>query len=219
MKTYSTGAIPSPPDERDYRMAAAARVELPAKYLIKPPPAIDQGAVNNCVAQSNCYVSRSVYGVPFTPNWLYGRRADGDYQGPGWYIREALKTLLHEGNVPDDNYTALEVKDVLGWVATGEKELLEKAAPFTIDSFVRLTTAFEIKQALYNGMRVVFSTNITSFEPDEEGVFHCTERVYGCHAMSVWGLAGELLPRTQQLGIRLGRRRHVLDDRRRYPAP
>lgn len=187
MKTYATGAFPSPPDARDYRLAAAAPTALPAKYMTKPPPVVDQGYIGNCVAQACCYVSRAVYGKLFSPNWLYGRRKETDYQGPGWYIREALKTMLHEGNVPDQQYAALEVKDVIRWVATREKELLKKAAPFTIDAFARLSTAAEIKQALYDGLLVVFLANITTYEVDADGIYHSTTNNHGCHAMSVWG--------------------------------
>ncbi|MGI6150353.1 MAG: C1 family peptidase [Christensenellales bacterium] len=192
MRFFATGALQSPPDPRDFRLAAAAIRELPKKHMQEMPPVIDQGKVGNCVAQACCYASKAANGPDFDPNWVYGRRKETDYQGPGWYLRLALKTLLKEGNVPWTGQEPLEVEDVQKYVKKHEARLLALARDYKIEHYARLASANEIKTALLAGMRVVFSAPITSFEPDQEGLFRCTINEHGGHAMSVWGYDGEL---------------------------
>jgi len=192
MRIYATGALQSPPDARDYRLAALAKRELPPRFMQPMPPEVDQGEVGNCVAQACCYASKAANGPDFDPNWLYGRRQDTDYQGPGWYLRLALKTMLNEGNVPWTGEKPLEVEKVQEYVKRNEARLLRLAKRYKIEHFALLTSAVEIKTALVSGMRVVFSAPITGYEPDENGLFRCTVNEYGGHAMSVWGYDGAL---------------------------
>ncbi|MGI6192394.1 MAG: C1 family peptidase [Christensenellales bacterium] len=192
MRIFTTGALQSPPDPRDFRLAALAKPDLPKKHMQKMPPVINQGKVGNCVAQACCYASKACNGPDFDPNWVYGRRQETDYQGPGWYLRLALKTMLKEGNVPWSGEKPLEVEDVQNYVKKNESRLLEQAKNYKIRHYALLNSAIEIKSALFSGMRVVFSAPITSFETDENGLFRCTVNEYGGHAMSVWGYDGEL---------------------------
>lgn len=191
MKTYATGALRSPPDPRDFRLASAAPAALPEKFMQDMPPVIDQGGVGNCVAQACCYATRAVNGIAFDPNWLYGRRGETDYQGYGWYVRLALKTLLKEGNIPATGQAALEVREVQGYIKKNLLKLLPAAKKYKIEAYAQLGSANEIKTALVNGMRVVFCTQIASFDVDPDGLFRCPTNRYGGHAMSVWGYDGD----------------------------
>ncbi len=192
MRIFATGALQSPPDPRDFRLAAAKKYELPKKHMQQTPPVIDQGNVGNCVAQACCYASKASNGPDFDPNWIYGRRGETDFQGSGWYIRLALNTLLKEGNVPWTGQEPLEVEDVQNYVRKNEPRLLALARNYKIENYALLGSPAEIKTALFSGMRVVFSAPITVFETDEDGLFRCTINNYGGHAMSVWGYDGEL---------------------------
>lgn len=192
MRIFATGALQSPPDPRDFRLAALAKKELPPKHMLAMPPVVNQGNVGNCVAQACCYVSKAANGQDFDPNWIYGRRQETDYQGPGWYLRLALKTMLKEGNAPWTGQQPLEVEEVQEYVKKNEARLLALAKNYKIEHYALLTSATEIKTALFSGMRVVFSAPITGFETDKDGLFRCTVNEYGGHAMSVWGYDGEL---------------------------
>ena len=188
-KTYTCGAIPSPADKRDYRLAVAAPTTLPAKYIRKMPPVINQGSIGNCVAQALCYCSAAVEGRQFDPNWIYGKREANQFQGMGWFISAGLKTLNNYGNVPleSGDPKPLEVKAVQEYVSKNIKPLTERAEPYKIEAYARLTTPEEVKRAIYEGLYVVACVNVTTYDTDEDFLWPCVEQNHGCHAISLWG--------------------------------
>lgn len=191
MTKYQLGALPSPPNERDYKLATSAYWEAPVRYLKERPPEVDQGYIGNCVSQATNYTMHAAFKQPFNVTFVYGRRNEGDYMGWGWYISKALDTLLKEGSVAkaDDATPDTEMKEATAWVNRNLTRLLKVASKYKIAAYARLTSTMEIKKALTEGMYVVFACNIRNYEPGVDYIYDNLngDETYGGHAMSCWG--------------------------------
>lgn len=189
MTKFMTGALPSPPDPRDYLLATAAAQSLPSEWMAPLlPDVVDQGIIGNCVAQAGCYVTGATNSNQrFDPNWIYGRRREDEYQGYGMRIRDALKTLQKEGNVPYSGKEALEVPDVIQYVNQNLSKLLKQAEPYKIEAYVRLYSLDEIRAALIQGMKIIIRVGFSDFSVSPDGYFIGGGTRVGGHAMTIWG--------------------------------
>jgi hypothetical protein len=190
-KTYKTGALPSPPSVRNWRLTTAERAAFPAEWgddSLLPGWVVNQKA-GNCVAQSCAYVSGAQWGQKYDPNWIYGRRAPEDYQGEGLYLHRALHFMLHEGNVPKGSYSKgeLEVTKVQEWVKANLNKLLGLAKPFKIKAYYQLFTPDEMKAARLKGYYILFAVPVSRWSPDGYNRYR-TElpATYGYHCMTAW---------------------------------
>jgi hypothetical protein len=109
METFSLGALPSPPDDRDYHISevlAPEAVALPSKFFGSPvPPVLDQGTTPMCVGYSSTRMrlqqeyndDRKWY--PLDPAWLYRecKKIDGMPDTDGTWVRAAMKVLKNVG--------------------------------------------------------------------------------------------------------------------------
>ena len=103
------GAVPSPPDLRDFRLELpAAAPPLPYRYQARSmPPVLYQGATPTCVGHAGVTVKAWeerrdpswARFLPFDPFWLYRRckATDGIPHAEGTFPRAALAILLKEG--------------------------------------------------------------------------------------------------------------------------
>lgn len=145
------GYVEDPKDERDYQwrgVVAPHVVSIPNKFnLTSLGPVLDQGTSSTCVAHSTAtmkafheFKEHKKY-YSFDPDWLYGlcKEQDGIPNQDGTFIRIALKI----------------VQD-LGYLAKAERYKLKKDTHFPIESYVRLTSVQQIKEAVYHVGPVVF---------------------------------------------------------------
>lgn len=102
--------IPSPPDERDYRVGAKVDIadNFSDEYAVWQPPVEDQGQVGNCVAQSianifECWEHREgKKHKDFSVGYIYGMS-----DRFGMIPREACGYTVDEGDVYRDVWEAL----------------------------------------------------------------------------------------------------------------
>lgn len=100
----STGALLSPYDPRTYPAHAVFPAEAaPYEYECPRLRVTNQGSVGRCVSEAtaNC-VEEFIYEetgefVPVSRDFFYQNRKDGQYQGSGMYVSEALDNLRHDG--------------------------------------------------------------------------------------------------------------------------
>lgn len=152
------GALPSPRDDRDYKIAAFMPIgsSFPEEFILENKPDIyDQGSTSMCVAFSLSEVKeaqelkeRNVR-VRYSPGFIYANRKDYDYKGEGMFLREALKNLSVDGVVPFKDF------DVLGDYPKCRKAFKDKYGVITkeasdqkILSYLSINTVDEVKTAL-----------------------------------------------------------------------
>lgn len=205
MKQYTTGAILSPPDERDYQfknlIAGVALRPLPATYkneLVSGITVVDQGTSQECVACSLAYLrwlterTQSNNLKQFSPTYIYGGRDTFGYMGEGMIVREALQTLRKQGVCFYENLPGFyDVQTALQRYRQNKDALDKEAHPYRISSFYAVSGIEGIKNAIYNlgGVIAVFTAYDCLYSPDETGLIHYQQSPvnYGNHAMTIVG--------------------------------
>ncbi len=169
MKTYATGAFPSPPDDGTTTI----------------PPAIDQGYISNCTAISLCYGLKSAHGLDFDPNWLMAINTRPNASIPG-----ILEALMIYGALPAGDYSIDPTWTVQAreWAEKYKSKLLPIAAKYKIAEYKQITTEDALKAALADGWYVAFSANCKTRMIGADGIYRpYSGSDYGLvHAMSAW---------------------------------
>lgn len=157
------GCKPEKEDKRDYKsyICNPKTSEIPNKYIITMPEVKDQGIVNSCVAHSLATFLEEVYkddNIKFSTGFIYGYRPLGYSQDEGMYPREALKTLVKIGDVPNYKFDHnKEIPEIKKLVDTNFKELKEIADVYRVQSYSRIYTESAIKRCIYNDIAVPIS--------------------------------------------------------------
>jgi C1A family cysteine protease len=197
---YQLGAIPSPPDDRDYPLSrlTPVKAEFPEEFCLLMPEIKDQGYVGSCVAHSLAYCreiteSKQSGENKFSVGFIYANRLSTDYQGSGMYPREALSQLLKCGDVPYNDFPINEEYNIVKTAIEAHKaELMEKALPYKITAYARLSLDNEIKTALME------LGPVTIMIPVYNSFFFCpatgmlqmpgaTESIQGYHQITIVG--------------------------------
>ena len=165
------GAIPSPPDERDWDIAAAGiastqevkSTEYPSDYIVSnlPEEIYDQSIYPTCVSFALALIKEvqdKKENAPFeekrcSPGFIYANRADDDYQGDGMVSRQALKRLQKIGVCAWSDFPVNrdypEVKEMLE-AKDNYEELYHGAFNRSILAYYRIYTLEELKYTLMN---------------------------------------------------------------------
>lgn len=175
MNTFfiQTGVIPSPTDDRDYnikKLTNASITTFPTSFRIPYNGTIkNQMDVGSCVGHSLAYcreiVEAKQSGVfkEFSPGFIYGNRLPSDHQGIGMYLREALNQLVKVGAVLQTDFPYNIEYPAIKSKFTGKEQLLaNKAVPYRISAYARLTTVDEIRLALMTLGPVTFGMSVYS---------------------------------------------------------
>lgn len=159
MKNYN-GALPSPPDERDWHIdrcldMPSGTASFPKSFKVSwLPKHKDQEQTNSCTAFALALIFECIYKklngdvTNFSTGYLYGNRMESDYKGEGEYMRDAIKGASKHGDVKailwDNNY------EVPKAIQTFESAypLLSSYAHKLIKGYVRLRTEEEAKAHL-----------------------------------------------------------------------
>lgn len=157
---YGTGAIPSPVDERDYKITylLACASQLPDTYInpiARDIPILNQLTTDMCVACSMVY-TRWIQEVPqsgnrkmYSPADIYGNREADMYEGEGMITREALLTVKNYGVCPYDDLPGFYDYETAKQMYLARKDELDKKAyPWRISSFYRVSGDSQIKNAV-----------------------------------------------------------------------
>lgn len=151
-------AIPSVEDSRDYKatMIIPTLQVFPQTFRLEYHGEIkNQGQIGSCVAHSASYTREIVEEKQsgtykkFSVGYVYGNRADSDYQGEGMQPREMLKNLQAYGDVLYEDFPYNEEYPIMHSKVIENRDVLAaKAAPYKITSYCRLNDSDEIKSAL-----------------------------------------------------------------------
>jgi len=159
MDEYGFGAVPSPPDIRDYVLSTPNldTSNLPSSYIIKPLKIKSQGSQLTCVA----HVLSSIVEfhtmkdtnerINYSTEFIYGCRLDSDYFGEGMYLRDGLKVIQKYGDV---EYSVLpgnsNVPQAYDKVSQNFEQLQPLAYPNRISTYYKINSLDELKYSLYH---------------------------------------------------------------------
>lgn len=160
-----TGYIPSPTDERDYkldRVLGASKIVLPKKYSSRSKLGnriLNQYNTEACVGFTMAATAQALHyiqtgeSIEMAPMYPYGHREDTDYQGEGLVTRETLKNWQKYGICPKkdfDVFTQNMTFEQAKAAYEANKDKCDKAAKEQhISSYYRLNEMEEIKKAIY----------------------------------------------------------------------
>ena len=195
------GAIFSPVDVRDYRLAATAtadKTEFPEEFVLPMVRVKDQGTVGSCVAHALSEVveffNKKQHNLNYvmSTDFIYGNRRTTSHTGSGLVIRDALKAVQKYGDI---RHTKLpgntEVPDVIDKFESNFDPLKDEAHKSRISTYVKLTTVSEIKSFLMNHGPVVIGMKwYRDYHVNSGGYlssFYNKEDLCGRHCMVICG--------------------------------
>ena len=131
--------------------------------------------------------------IDFCPYMLYGTRYDGEYNGPGMYLRQGAKVLYKDGAFFRRDFgKASEMPQLQDEVEDFKKNnpsLVNQAKNFCIEGYAFVNTIDEIKTALKAGMPVVINIEAWADMGNKDGIVKLedTSNDSGNHAVCVIG--------------------------------
>ena len=217
MEQHGFGAIPSPPDIRDYVLSSPNLniSNLPTTFLNPPLKIKNQGNCQTCVAHTLASLiefhnmkDSKVY-TRFSTDFIYGCRLDSDYFGEGMYLRDGLKVIQKYGDV---EYSLLpgntNTPQAYSKVNNNFQELKEKAFPNRISTYYKINSLEELKYSLYHHGPVVASMKwFSDSKIDSNGVYqyNLTNQFYG-HAVLILGWDENNIIVQNSWGINFGKK-------------
>jgi len=166
MHTY--GALPSPPDQRDYKATDHVAMGTRPKEFMPPKlaPIANQGFVPSCVAHAlsllKTYQEHKERGIMqlYSTDFIYWNRKPDQYQGQGMFIREALSNLCRDGTPPKEalpgNYDY-----VPGYASTYlTYKIRELARPQVISKYAVCYSDDEVCDCIYANGPVVLGVGV-----------------------------------------------------------
>lgn len=217
MEEYGFGALPSPKDIRDYRLAAAAltTVKLPESYMLEPARIKCQGSHPTCVAHALSSLVEyfnlrdSGFNYLFSTDFIYGCRTDDDYLGEGMYLRDGLKVIQKYGDVRHSQLPGnTDVPTARKKVFADFENLAIEALPNRISTYYRISSLNELKYAIYTGGPVPANMKwFTSAYASLDGIYHYTNtEIKSYHAVLIIGWTKDYLIVQNSWGITWGRK-------------
>ena len=200
---YTFGAIPSPHDYRDYPVAKVIPMgTYPEEYIPELTKVKNQGSVGACVAYALSTIKeyqerkeKTIY-TQYSANFIYGNRADTDYQGEGMFPREALKRLLEFGVCRESLMPGI-------WTYPAQKKLFNEtvykaALPQRVKTYASINTIEEVKNAIYfNGPVLIVIPVYNSFcfcgYSGDLSLPYSAEQINGYHAIVAIGYTKDRL--------------------------
>jgi hypothetical protein len=210
---YKLGAIPSPHDYRDYPVAKVIpKSGYPSEYIPKPHKIKNQASVGACVAyalsvakEEQEFREKGFY-TEYSANFIYGNRAETDYQGEGMMPREALKRLQSHGVCKEELMPGIWHYPLQQKLYTDE--IYKAAEPQKVITYAAINTPDEVKNAVYsNGPVIIVIPVYSSF-------YKCTgevdmplpsEVIEGYHAMAIIGYTADRYIVQNSWGARWGK--------------
>jgi len=186
MSAYVCGALPSPPDARDYSVRMLRPVTaLPQRFKQNIGKNYEQVA-GNCVIQTYRNIMREIYDIEFGVDMGYGGARE--HSSPGLYPATAANFVCKHGLCPKKyDSKEREVTAVIDYYRANKEALHERAAPYAGMTWARAYTAEQIKAALHSGMYVAGCFAISQIDCKSNGIFPCTEARQGYHEMRIYG--------------------------------
>ena len=196
------GAIASPYDVRDYRLACAASAstfpkEFSLESLSPMPDAKHQGTVSSCVAHALSTIIEWFSRwqgdeiSDFSVGYIYGNRTNTYNTDKGMIIRDAVAAVCEYGDVikPLFPYNQ-EVPTIIELFESKKEELYTKGIPHRFSSYYRVYGEQELKTALMSNSPVIIGMRWYSDMRVENGILTSSfEQISysGLHAVVIYG--------------------------------
>lgn len=190
--TRKLGAIPTPPDVRDYTIQTP-RAAYPDAWEIPIPKHYDQQA-STCVPQTMRWLYYLAYGREYGVNYLYaGGRS---HQGEGMVVGQALSFLVKAGNASlKADPKEYEVPEAIAQYNQNKAALQADALPVAGCVWARATTVSQVKAALTARRKlakgeylpVSATLAVEQWDPDSRGVWPCSRPGLGYHQVLIKG--------------------------------
>jgi hypothetical protein len=218
MENWSLIKTLSPLSDLDYTFEnlCGSMVEgVSGDYQLKYPLEIkNQLDTMACVGFSTSYALEIGFGVtsPLSQWWVYHNRdltSGEDNPFPGYHIRNALVHCTNEGVVSLEDYNnPQECPDGILTLQKVKPELIGKATPYKIKSFVRLNSVEELN-AFIRTYKCPALVAIAVYESvantASDGILpECAGKLEGYHAMCITGNKGDLLVAPNSIGEEQG---------------
>lgn len=189
------GAIPSPKDVRDYRIACASNVEFPTEFELAMPKVKNQGAVGSCVAHAIStvveYFSR-LQGDEYkemSVGYIYGNRSNTTHKDTGMIVRSAIAVTCEYGDVIEASFPYNE--ETPGIIEKFEEKafgLFPKGYPNGFSSYYRCENDIEIKTALMKKTPVIMAMDWYGDIDVVDGIMQTNyQEPSGGHCMVIYG--------------------------------
>ena len=189
---HPLGAIPTPPDVRDYTIQTP-RAAYPDAWEIPIPKHYDQQA-STCVPQTMRWLYYLAYGREYGVNYLYaGGRS---HQGEGMVVGQALSFLVKAGNASlKADPKEYEVPEAISRYNQNKAALQADALPVAGCVWARATTVSQVKAALTAKRKlakgeylpVSATLAVEQWDPDSRGVWPCSRPGLGYHQVLIKG--------------------------------
>ena len=193
---FVTGALFSPVDVRDYRLACVSNEsEFPEEFELKMPKVKNQKNINSCVAHSVALtveyfnILQHNDDARMSTDYIYGNRTNMYYNGAGMYTRKAVANTCKYGDVLESDFPGnTEVPDVINNFEENKYSLYDKGTPYRFSSYYSVKNTNEIKTALMTNGPVIFAMPWYDDIKVEDGIIHTSQKGNpGGHCMVIYG--------------------------------
>ena len=164
-ETKVTGALFSPIDVRDYKLACVGNEsEFPETFELKMPKVKNQSSVSSCVAHSISIIVEYFNmlqhndSTTMSTNYIYGNRTNMGHNGAGMYTKKAVANTCKYGDVAEVDFPGnTEVPEVIDEFEDKKFSLYDKGVPYRFSSYYSVKSKNEIKTALMKNGPVIFA--------------------------------------------------------------
>lgn len=161
-KEFSFGALFSKPDVRNYT-ATTSQSEFPDEFELKLPKVKNQKNVGSCVAHALStvveYFNREESGkyTEMSTGYIYGNRRLSLHKGKGMYTKDAIKTAVKYGDVPNKLFPVnVEVPEAISEFEKTVDTIEQEGYFFKFHEYFKLKHTEAIKTSLMeNGPAIV----------------------------------------------------------------
>lgn len=191
-----TGALFSPIDVRDYRLACVGNEsEFPEEFELEMPKVKNQSSISSCVAHSIAitveYFNMKQHNndAKMSTNYIYGNRTNMGYSGTGMYTRKAIANTCKYGDVFETDFPGnTEVPEVINEFEDKKFSLYDKGVPYRFSSYYSVKSKNEIKTALMKNGPVIFAIPWYDDITVENGIIKTSQKGdAGGHCMVIYG--------------------------------
>ena len=197
MENRKFGAIYSPTDVRDYRIACTSKATFPTEFELDMPEVKDQGNVSSCVAHAVStvieYFSRAQEDnySPMSVGYIYGNRSDMFHKEEGMVTRSAIRVACKYGDIPEALFPYNEeVPTIIDKFEAVKDEFFQRGAENRLSTYFQCVTEAEVKTALMKKAPIVIAMNWYGDMEVIDGVMYTEENekdIVGGHCMVLYG--------------------------------
>jgi C1A family cysteine protease len=192
----NTGALFSPIDIRDYRLACVGNEsEFPEEFELKMPKVKQQSLVSSCVAHSIATtieyfnMIQNNDDTTMSTNYIYGNRTGMFYNSKGMYTRKAIANTCKYGDVYERDFPGnTEVPKVIKEFEDKKYSLYDKGIQHRFSSYYSVKGKNEIKTALMQNGPVIFAMSWYDDIKVKNGIIQTNYKGnVGGHCMVIYG--------------------------------